>query len=79
MAAPGNDFIEANKPGHSTVSPGPGTNWVDVVDGQGDARVTCASGSVNYIHADRSDQISRRCHGKGSISFGKRPIPRGER
>jgi hypothetical protein len=68
----GNDFIEANNSGHSTVSPGPGTNWADVVDRRGDARVVCASGSVNYIHADRGDQISRRCRGEGSISFGRR-------
>jgi hypothetical protein len=66
----GNDFIEVNKPGHSTVSPGSGTNWVDAADGQGDDRVVCASGSVNYIRADGSDQISRSCRGKGSISLG---------
>jgi hypothetical protein len=65
----GSDVIYANKPGHSTVSPGSGTNWVDVGDSRGDDRMVCASGSVNYIRVDRSDQISRSCRGKGSISY----------
>ena len=71
---PGNDAIYANNAGSGTVSPGSGTNWVDVGDGQGDDGVVCASGSVNYILADRSDQISRSCRGKGSIRLGSRPV-----
>jgi Ca2+-binding RTX toxin-like protein len=65
----GNDFIDASKPGHTTVFPGSGTNWVNLVDRHRDDRAVCTSGSVNYIHADRGDHIARSCRGKGSISY----------
>jgi hypothetical protein len=48
------------------VFPGSGTNRVDVADGHGHDRVVCRPGSINHIVADRGDQISRSCRGKGS-------------
>jgi hypothetical protein len=65
---PGNDRIVDHR-GATTVFPGPGTNRVDVADRHGGDRVVCAPRSTNHIVANRSDRISRRCRGKGSISF----------
>jgi len=60
FGGPGNDQI-IDKQGATTVFPGPGTNAVDVADGQGDDRVMCASGSIDHIQADPGDQIAPSC------------------
>jgi Ca2+-binding RTX toxin-like protein len=61
----GNDRIVDHR-GATTVSPGSGTNRVDVADGRGGDRVVCAPGSTNHIVADRGDRIARTCRGKRS-------------
>jgi hypothetical protein len=63
---PGNDLIYANTRGDTTVSPGSGTNQVNVADGHGGDRLICAAGSINHITADRGDRIARSCRGERS-------------
>ncbi len=72
---PGNDRIVDHR-GPATVFPGLGTNQVNVTDGQADDRVVCRPGSINHIVADRGDQITPSCRGKGStVRFQGAPQP----
>jgi Ca2+-binding RTX toxin-like protein len=75
---PGNDRI-IDKQGATTVFPGPGTNQVDVADGQPDDRVLCASGSINHVKADPGDRIAPSCRGKlSSVRYVRlRRLPHG--
>lgn len=61
----GNDRL-IDKEGATAVSPGSGTNDVDVADGHGNDRVTCVAGSVSHINADLADRIAPGCLGQGS-------------
>jgi len=47
--------------GATTVTTGSGASWVDVRDGRGDDRVSCAAGGQTRVLADRSDRLSRSC------------------
>jgi hypothetical protein len=56
----GNDRIMALH-GVTTVTTGSGASWVDVRDGQGNDRVSCAAGGQTRVLADRGDRLSRGC------------------
>ena len=56
----GNDRIMALH-GVTTVTTGSGAATVDVRDGQGNDRVTCAAGGQTRVLADRGDKVSRSC------------------
>jgi RTX calcium-binding nonapeptide repeat (4 copies) len=66
---PGNDTINGgggndrimDLHGATTVTTGSGAASVDVRDGQGDDRVSCAAGGQTRVLADRGDRLSRSC------------------
>jgi Ca2+-binding RTX toxin-like protein len=64
FGGPGADRVLDHR-GATTVSPGAGSNRVDVRDGRGDDRVLCEPGSANRIRADRGDRVARDCRRPG--------------
>jgi hypothetical protein len=57
--------------GATTVTTGSGASWVDVRDGRGDDRVSCAAGGQTRVLADPGDRLSRSCH-RITASAGRR-------
>jgi hypothetical protein len=56
----GNDRI-IDLHGATTVTTGPGASWVDVRDGDGNDRVSCAPGGHTRVLADPGDRLSGGC------------------
>jgi hypothetical protein len=71
----GNDrFVD--REGASVVDAGAGRNVVEVADGSGDERVSCAAGSVNSLRVDRGDRLDPDCLGPLSVvRYGPAPSP----
>ena len=63
-------FID--RQGNTVVITGPGTNHVDLADGNSD-RVHCAPGSTNRIVVDRGDRVHRHCRSQASIVLYRQP------